>query len=114
MSNEKGLQDAHVKIGTKQTMRTVQTGMASEVYVAEDSDPRLTSKIIALCEQHNVKYTSGHNEKSRQSVRDWSGSAYGRCRKMIGKERFCPRTFKDSPRQKLFICLFMNRLGLWA
>lgn len=39
MSNEKGLQDAHVKIGTKQTMRTVQTGMASEVYVAEDSDP---------------------------------------------------------------------------
>ncbi|MDP9702586.1 large subunit ribosomal protein L7A [Paenibacillus polysaccharolyticus] len=57
MSNEKGLQDAHVKIGTKQTMRTVQTGMASEVYVAEDSDPQLTSKIIALCEQHNVKYT---------------------------------------------------------
>jgi len=31
--------------------------MASEVYVAEDSDPQLTSKIIALCEQHNVKYT---------------------------------------------------------
>ncbi|WP_410772609.1 ribosomal L7Ae/L30e/S12e/Gadd45 family protein [Fontibacillus sp. BL9] len=57
MSNDKGLQDAHVKIGTKQTMRMVELGRAEEVYVAEDADPRLTSKIIALCNQRNVKVT---------------------------------------------------------
>ncbi|RCX13998.1 large subunit ribosomal protein L7A [Fontibacillus phaseoli] len=57
MSNDKGLQDAHVKIGTKQTIRMVELGLAEEVYVAEDADPRLTSKIIALCNQRNVKVT---------------------------------------------------------
>ncbi|MDO7908356.1 ribosomal L7Ae/L30e/S12e/Gadd45 family protein [Paenibacillus sp. JX-17] len=57
MSNEQGLQDAHVKIGTKQTMRMVELGFAAEVYVAEDADPRLTSKIITLCDKHNTKVT---------------------------------------------------------
>lgn len=57
MSNDKGLQDAHVKIGTKQTMRLVELDQAEEVYVAEDADPRLTSKIIYLCNQHSVKVT---------------------------------------------------------
>ncbi|WP_435922618.1 ribosomal L7Ae/L30e/S12e/Gadd45 family protein [Paenibacillus sp. DYY-L-2] len=57
MSNDKGLQDAHVKIGTKQTMKMVELGRADEVYVAEDADPRLTSKIIAICNQRNVKVT---------------------------------------------------------
>ncbi|MNJ40041.1 ribosomal L7Ae/L30e/S12e/Gadd45 family protein [Paenibacillus bouchesdurhonensis] len=57
MSNDRGLQDAHVKIGTKQTMRIVELGRAEEVYVAEDADPRLTSKIIALCNQYGVKLT---------------------------------------------------------
>lgn len=57
MSNDKGLQDAHVKIGTKQTMRMVEQGQADEVYVAEDADPRLTSKVIALCNRNSVKVT---------------------------------------------------------
>lgn len=57
MSNDRGLQDAHVKIGRKQTMRIVELGRAEEVYVAEDADPRLTSEIIALCNQHGVKVT---------------------------------------------------------
>ncbi|MDU4695982.1 MULTISPECIES: ribosomal L7Ae/L30e/S12e/Gadd45 family protein [Paenibacillus] len=57
MSNDKGLRDAPVKIGTKQTMRMVELGRAEEVYVAENADPRLTSKIVALCNQHNVKVT---------------------------------------------------------
>ncbi|AET57559.1 MULTISPECIES: ribosomal L7Ae/L30e/S12e/Gadd45 family protein [Paenibacillus] len=57
MSKEQGLQDAHVKIGTKQTIRMVELGFASEVYVAEDADPRLTSNIIALCNKQGVKVT---------------------------------------------------------
>ncbi|MNP14514.1 Ribosome-associated protein L7Ae-like protein [compost metagenome] len=57
MSDHKGLQDAHVKIGTKQTIKMVEQGEAEEVYVAENADPRLTSRIIALCNQHSVKVT---------------------------------------------------------
>lgn len=57
MSNDRGLQDAHVRIGTKQTMRAVECGQATEVYVALDADHRLISKIVALCEKHSVNIT---------------------------------------------------------
>ncbi|MCM3130828.1 MULTISPECIES: ribosomal L7Ae/L30e/S12e/Gadd45 family protein [unclassified Paenibacillus] len=55
MSNDNFLQDAHVKIGTKQTMKMVESGLAAEVYVAQDADMRITSKIKSLCEKHQVK-----------------------------------------------------------
>ncbi|MDO3412973.1 ribosomal L7Ae/L30e/S12e/Gadd45 family protein [Saccharibacillus sp. CPCC 101409] len=57
MSNDKGLQDAHVKIGTKQTARAVELGLASEVYVALDADQRMIAKITALCAKADVKVT---------------------------------------------------------
>ncbi|AOZ93352.1 ribosomal L7Ae/L30e/S12e/Gadd45 family protein [Paenibacillus crassostreae] len=57
MSNDKGLQDVHVRIGTKQTTRAVELGQATEVYVASDADHRLISKIVALCEKHGVNIT---------------------------------------------------------
>ncbi|CAH0120743.1 MULTISPECIES: ribosomal L7Ae/L30e/S12e/Gadd45 family protein [unclassified Paenibacillus] len=57
MSYDKGLQDANIKIGTKQTMRMVELGQAVEVYVAEDADSRITSKVIALCKKAGVKVT---------------------------------------------------------
>lgn len=57
MSNDKGLQDAHVKIGTKQTMKAVENGVAAEVYVAEDCERRLFDKIVSLCQQHGVDIT---------------------------------------------------------
>ncbi|WP_223068786.1 ribosomal L7Ae/L30e/S12e/Gadd45 family protein [Paenibacillus caui] len=57
MSNDHGLQDARVKIGTKQTMRMVSLGLAEEVYVAQDADPRITSKVVALCNEASVKIT---------------------------------------------------------
>lgn len=57
MSKDHGLQDAHVKIGTKQTMRLVSLGLAEEVYVAQDADPRITSKVVALCNESSVKVT---------------------------------------------------------
>ncbi|MFB5763471.1 MULTISPECIES: ribosomal L7Ae/L30e/S12e/Gadd45 family protein [Paenibacillus] len=57
MSKEQSLQDAHVKIGTKQTIKMVELGFASEVYLAEDADPRLTSRLIELCDKHGVKVT---------------------------------------------------------
>lgn len=57
MSNDKGLQDEKIKIGTKQTLKIVEQGLAAEVYVAEDADARVTSKIIALCEKQGIKLT---------------------------------------------------------
>ncbi|MEC0243925.1 ribosomal L7Ae/L30e/S12e/Gadd45 family protein [Paenibacillus dokdonensis] len=57
MSNDKGLQDAHVKIGAKQTMKLVELGQAAEVYVAEDAEHRLISKIESLCSKRGVKIT---------------------------------------------------------
>lgn len=57
MSNEKALQDAHVKVGAKQTQRAIALGQAKEVYIAEDADPRITSKIIALCHEKSIKIT---------------------------------------------------------
>ncbi|CAM4401184.1 MULTISPECIES: ribosomal L7Ae/L30e/S12e/Gadd45 family protein [Saccharibacillus] len=57
MSNDKGLQDAHVKIGTKQTVRAVELGEASEVYVAMDADQRMIAKITSLCVKSGVKIT---------------------------------------------------------
>ncbi|WP_123042136.1 ribosomal L7Ae/L30e/S12e/Gadd45 family protein [Cohnella candidum] len=49
--------EMNVVIGTKQTMKAVELGRAYEVFVAQDADPRMVSKIIQLCEQRNVKLT---------------------------------------------------------
>jgi large subunit ribosomal protein L7A len=54
MSYERIKQSAVVCIGTKQTMRMVEQGEATEVYVAEDADPRITTAVIHLCIKHHV------------------------------------------------------------
>jgi large subunit ribosomal protein L7A len=57
MTNDKGLQDARIKIGTKQTMRIVEQDQAEEVYIAQDAEQHLITKIVQLCEKHSVKVT---------------------------------------------------------
>ncbi|MGG0811868.1 ribosomal L7Ae/L30e/S12e/Gadd45 family protein [Paenibacillus alvei] len=57
MSNEKGLQDAIIRIGTKQTLKMVEFDKAIEVYIAEDADERVTSKVVSLCEKKGIKLT---------------------------------------------------------
>jgi large subunit ribosomal protein L7A len=57
MTNDRGLKDARIKVGTKQTMRMVETGQAEEVYVAQDAENHLISKIVQLCSTHSVKIT---------------------------------------------------------
>jgi len=42
------------KIGTKQTTKTVEQRKATLVYVARDADPRITGKIVQLCEKNGV------------------------------------------------------------
>ncbi|MEH7087235.1 ribosomal L7Ae/L30e/S12e/Gadd45 family protein [Neobacillus drentensis] len=57
MSNEKGLQEENIRVGTKQTIRMVELGKAIEVYIAEDADSRVTSEVILLCKSVDVKIT---------------------------------------------------------
>jgi large subunit ribosomal protein L7A len=57
MSLEKIMQAKHKTVGTKQTMRLVESGKASLVFVARDADPRLTGKIVNLCKKSGVKVT---------------------------------------------------------
>ncbi|MEX2415390.1 MAG: ribosomal L7Ae/L30e/S12e/Gadd45 family protein [Paenibacillaceae bacterium] len=57
MSYEKSLQAQPISIGTKQTTRMVELGLALEVFVAKDADPRITLKIINLCKKMGIKVT---------------------------------------------------------
>ncbi|GAB2695757.1 ribosomal L7Ae/L30e/S12e/Gadd45 family protein [Paenibacillus thermoaerophilus] len=47
-------QAAQLSIGTKQTTKVVEEGKASEVFIAKDADPRLTSKIVSLCKKTGI------------------------------------------------------------
>ncbi len=57
MSYERRLQESQVMIGTKQTTRMVELGLASEVIIAKDADPRITTKIVNLCKKMDVQLT---------------------------------------------------------
>ncbi|GFR38857.1 ribosome-associated protein L7Ae-like [Insulibacter thermoxylanivorax] len=54
MSYEKVSQARKLCVGTKQTLKMVELGKAEHVFVAEDADPRITSKVIQLCEKKDV------------------------------------------------------------
>ncbi len=54
---DNNLQDAKVKIGTKQTMKMVEQDLAIEVFVALDADAKLISKVSSLCRKKSVKLT---------------------------------------------------------
>ena len=57
MSYDKVKQAAKVTIGTKQATKSVEAGKASEVIVAKDADPRITGKMVNLCQKMGVKVT---------------------------------------------------------
>ncbi|WP_394239272.1 50S ribosomal protein L7ae-like protein [Niallia oryzisoli] len=57
MSYEKVFQANSIIIGTKQTARALKTENISEVLIAMDADPRLTSKIAIQAEEANVTVT---------------------------------------------------------
>lgn len=57
MSYEKVKQAKKLSIGTKQTARMIELGKATEVFVAEDADERITGKVVELCRATGVKVT---------------------------------------------------------
>lgn len=57
MSYEKVKQAKRLSVGTKQTTKLIEQGKASEVFVARDADPRITSKVVNLCKKMGVQVT---------------------------------------------------------
>lgn len=54
MSYEKVLQAKDIIIGTKQTVKALQSGKAKEVVVAKDADPKVVAKVASAATQVNV------------------------------------------------------------
>ncbi|MFC4323845.1 50S ribosomal protein L7ae-like protein [Litchfieldia salsa] len=54
MSYEKVLQASKIIIGTKQTVKALQTTNVLEVIIADDADRRVLNKVIQVAEEKNV------------------------------------------------------------
>lgn len=57
MSYQKVKDAEKITIGSKQTLKAVETGDAIEVMVAKDADSKVTGKIIEKCKQKAVAFT---------------------------------------------------------
>ncbi|SEC20555.1 ribosomal L7Ae/L30e/S12e/Gadd45 family protein [Paenibacillus sp. GP183] len=57
MSYDKVKQAKNVSIGTKKATRMIELGLATEVFVAKDADPRLTIRMVNLCKKKDVQVT---------------------------------------------------------
>ncbi|THE12145.1 50S ribosomal protein L7ae-like protein [Bacillus timonensis] len=57
MSYEKVSQAKKIIIGTKQTVKALQTDMVSEIVVAEDADRRVINKVLQLAEEQQIPIT---------------------------------------------------------
>lgn len=55
MTTVEGGRQRSVRIGTKQTKKAILLGIASEVLVARDADPRIVARVVQLSEQKGVK-----------------------------------------------------------
>lgn len=57
MSYEKVNQGKKLSIGAKQATKTIEQGLANEVLIARDADPRITVRAASLCSKLGVKVT---------------------------------------------------------
>ncbi|GAB7387302.1 50S ribosomal protein L7ae-like protein [Bacillaceae bacterium] len=54
MSYEKVRQAKERTVGTKQTLKALEQGVVSEVFIASDADKRITAKVEELCRQKDI------------------------------------------------------------
>ena len=57
-----------VVVGAKQLRKSLQSGQACFVYLAEDADPAITGPIAALCKENMVSYAWVHSMKDLGSA----------------------------------------------
>ncbi|WP_070121465.1 50S ribosomal protein L7ae-like protein [Bacillus marinisedimentorum] len=54
MSYEKVSQASDLIVGTKQTIKAIKNGEATEVIIAEDADRRVTNKVLTAADDRGV------------------------------------------------------------
>ena len=54
MSYEKVLQAKEVIIGTRQTVKALQTGTTKEIVIAKDADPKVIANVASKASEFNV------------------------------------------------------------
>lgn len=54
MSYEKVAQANQLVVGTKQTLKALESGAVHEVFIANDADRRVTAKVIQLSEKSGI------------------------------------------------------------
>ncbi|WP_419954795.1 50S ribosomal protein L7ae-like protein [Neobacillus niacini] len=54
MSYEKVLQATKIVIGTKQTVKVLQGGTASELIIASDAETKVTAAVVKLAQELNI------------------------------------------------------------
>lgn len=57
MSYNRIKQAGKLIVGTKQAMKAVEAGSVTEVFIAKDADPRVTSKMVNQCRKMGVTVT---------------------------------------------------------
>lgn len=55
MSYEKVSQAKEIIVGTKQTVKALKNGLVSELVVASDADPKVTTKVIQVAKETNTQ-----------------------------------------------------------
>ncbi|WP_078543152.1 50S ribosomal protein L7ae-like protein [Litchfieldia alkalitelluris] len=63
MSYEKVLQASKIIIGTKQTVKALQTTTVQEVVIAEDADRRVLNKVIQIASEKQIPVTKVESMK---------------------------------------------------
>ena len=47
---------ARMVVGAKQLRKALQSGRATQVYLARNADPAITEPIEAMCRQHHIEF----------------------------------------------------------
>jgi large subunit ribosomal protein L7A len=57
MSYEKVKQAKKLRIGLKQTIKSIEQQEADEVIIAKDADPQVIAKVLHICQEHYILIT---------------------------------------------------------
>ncbi len=64
MTYDKIKSSESVTIGTKQAVKMIEQGVASEVFIANDADSSISIRIVSLCNKMGVRVTYVDSMKS--------------------------------------------------
>jgi large subunit ribosomal protein L7A len=57
MSYEKVKQAKELRVGLKQTIKSIEQQEVVEVMIARDADPQIITKVLRICQEHHILVT---------------------------------------------------------